>query len=143
MCHHRPHCPSAQANDRLAAHITAAHHEQGWNLLCNGVVVFDDNGALLPNGCVIAPGQVQLGFGPRTGLQPQLVGLSTQQVPDFAPPDRGRPVRAGALSGRAGNHCAEGLTRNGSSVGSHTSMAWRKADADRRCQTGIGGSGDG
>ncbi|MDX6235065.1 MAG: hypothetical protein QOH68_4225 [Nocardioidaceae bacterium] len=53
MCHHHPHCPSAQASDRLAARTIAAHPEQGWSLLCNGVVIFDDNGTMLPDGCVI------------------------------------------------------------------------------------------
>ena len=57
MCHHHPQCPSAQASDRLAAHIVAPHPEQGWSLLCNGVVAFDDNGALLPDGGVIDRGQ--------------------------------------------------------------------------------------
>jgi hypothetical protein len=33
----------------------AAHHEQGWALLCNGVIVFDDSGELLPDGRAIAP----------------------------------------------------------------------------------------
>jgi hypothetical protein len=33
----------------------AAHPEQGWSLLCNGVVLFDDTGELLPDGEVIAP----------------------------------------------------------------------------------------
>jgi hypothetical protein len=33
----------------------AAHPEQGWSLLCNGVVLFEDTGELLPNGQVIAP----------------------------------------------------------------------------------------
>ena len=28
----------------------ASHPEQGWSLLCNGVVIFDDGGALLPGG---------------------------------------------------------------------------------------------
>ncbi|EST22902.1 hypothetical protein N566_26270 [Streptomycetaceae bacterium MP113-05] len=33
-----------------------AHHpEQGWSLLCNGVLVFEDTGDLLPDGQVIAP----------------------------------------------------------------------------------------
>jgi hypothetical protein len=36
--------------DRDAAHVVAAHPEQGWSLLCNGVVLFDDFGDLLPNG---------------------------------------------------------------------------------------------
>jgi hypothetical protein len=53
MCHHHPQCPSANASGRLAAHTVAAHSEQGWSLLCNGVVAFDDNGALLPDGCAI------------------------------------------------------------------------------------------
>jgi hypothetical protein len=33
----------------------AAHPEQGWSLLCNGVLLFDDTGEVLPNGDVIAP----------------------------------------------------------------------------------------
>jgi Family of unknown function (DUF5999) len=32
-----------------------AHPEQGWSLLCNGVVVFEDTGDLLPDGRIIAP----------------------------------------------------------------------------------------
>ncbi|EPH46724.1 hypothetical protein STRAU_0137 [Streptomyces aurantiacus JA 4570] len=33
-----------------------AHHpEQGWSLLCNGVLLFEDTGELLPNGEIIAP----------------------------------------------------------------------------------------
>lgn len=27
-----------------------SHPEQGWGLLCNGVVVFEDTGELLPDG---------------------------------------------------------------------------------------------
>jgi len=33
----------------------AAHPEQGWSLLCNGVVLFDDTGELLPDGRPIPP----------------------------------------------------------------------------------------
>jgi hypothetical protein len=33
----------------------SAHPEQGWTLLCNGVVVFDDTGELLPDRQVVAP----------------------------------------------------------------------------------------
>jgi len=54
-CRHRPVCPSPDVADREAARIVAAHPEQGWNLLCNGVVVFDDTGELLPDGRIIAP----------------------------------------------------------------------------------------
>jgi hypothetical protein len=54
-CAHEPACPSAEAFDRDAAHVISAHPEQGWSLLCNGVVVFEDFGELLPNGqCVDA-----------------------------------------------------------------------------------------
>ncbi len=35
--------------------MVASHPEQGWNLLCNGVVVFEDTGALLPDGRSIPP----------------------------------------------------------------------------------------
>jgi len=54
-CHHSPRCPAATAPDRDAARTVAAHPEQGWSLLCNGVVLFDDTGELLPDGCVVAP----------------------------------------------------------------------------------------
>jgi hypothetical protein len=33
----------------------AFHPEQGWSLLCNGVIVFDDTGELLPGGVPIEP----------------------------------------------------------------------------------------
>jgi hypothetical protein len=33
----------------------ASHPEQGWSLLCNGVVIFDDGGALLPDGRAVPP----------------------------------------------------------------------------------------
>ena len=55
MCRHQPHCPGADAPDRDAARIVSSHPEQGWNLLCNGVVTFDDTGELLPDGSIIAP----------------------------------------------------------------------------------------
>ena len=55
MCSHQPHCPTAEAPDREAAHTVAFHPEQGWSLLCNGVLLFDDTGELLPDGRVINP----------------------------------------------------------------------------------------
>lgn len=55
MCPHQPPCPTSDEPDRDAARTLAAHPEQGWSLLCNGVVVFDDTGELLPNGGIIAP----------------------------------------------------------------------------------------
>ncbi len=55
MCQHQPPCPSADSSDREAAHLVAHHPEQGWSLLCNGVLLFEDTGELLPDGQVIAP----------------------------------------------------------------------------------------
>lgn len=54
-CRHSPACPSAEASDREAAHTIANYPQQGWSLLCNGVLLFEDTGELLPNGDVIAP----------------------------------------------------------------------------------------
>ncbi|MEU3162698.1 DUF5999 family protein [Streptosporangium sp. NPDC006930] len=50
MCQHQPRCPLASAPDHEAASLVAFHPEQGWGLLCNGVVVFEDTGALMPDG---------------------------------------------------------------------------------------------
>jgi hypothetical protein len=55
VCEHLPCCPEAHAPDRDAASILVAHPEQGWTLLCNGIVLFDDTGELLPDGRAIAP----------------------------------------------------------------------------------------
>jgi hypothetical protein len=54
-CRHRPRCPDALAPDRSAARAVASHPGQGWSLLCNGVVLFDDGGALLPDGRAVTP----------------------------------------------------------------------------------------
>lgn len=55
MCQHQPPCPSADSADRESARLVAHHPEQGWSLLCNGVVLFEDTGELLPDGRIIAP----------------------------------------------------------------------------------------
>ena len=55
MCNHHPVCPSAEGVDREAARVLVSHPEQGWSLLCNGVVIFDDTGELLPDGSAVAP----------------------------------------------------------------------------------------
>jgi hypothetical protein len=47
-CQHQPTCPDALAPDRATARAVANHPEQGWSLLCNGVVLFDDGGELVP-----------------------------------------------------------------------------------------------
>jgi hypothetical protein len=55
MCAHIPHCPDAGDHDHAAARFVTTHPEQGWSLLCNGVILFDDGGTLLPNGVSEAP----------------------------------------------------------------------------------------
>jgi len=55
MCSHHPTCPPVTDGfaNPLTARVVADHPEQGWSLLCNGVVRFDDGGALLPEGTSI------------------------------------------------------------------------------------------
>ena len=53
-CPHQPRCPEACAADRTGAKTMASRPDQGWSLLCNGVVVFEDGGALLPGGGAVA-----------------------------------------------------------------------------------------
>ena len=55
MCPHTPACPDSSGPDREAARTIISHPEQGWSLLCNGIVVFEDTGELLPDGDAIAP----------------------------------------------------------------------------------------
>ena len=55
MCQHQPRCPQSPAPDHLASRIVATHPEQGWSMLCNGVIVLDDGGELLPDGRAVAP----------------------------------------------------------------------------------------
>jgi hypothetical protein len=54
-CRHNPPCPPAAASDRETALTLVCYPEQGWSLLCNGVVLFDDTGELLPDGATVAP----------------------------------------------------------------------------------------
>jgi hypothetical protein len=55
MCQHQPRCPEWPAPDHLAARIVADKPSQGWSLLCNGVIEFDDGGELLPDGRAVTP----------------------------------------------------------------------------------------
>jgi hypothetical protein len=55
MCPHTPPCPAASDLDHEAARTLISHPEQGWSLLCNGIVVFEDTGELLPGGASVAP----------------------------------------------------------------------------------------
>ncbi len=55
MCQHLIPCPNAEATDRDAARTVATFPEQGWSLLCNGVIIFEDTGEILPDGTMIEP----------------------------------------------------------------------------------------
>ncbi len=86
MCPHTPSCPDARALDREAARTIVSHPEQGWSLLCNGIVVFEDTGELLPGGDTIAP------------HRPTDVGVQPRAFPDAgfpaaaAPPEPAAPA---------------------------------------------------
>jgi len=47
--------PGRDAPDCAAARVVADHPGQGWSLLCNGAVLFEDGGALLADGQAVAP----------------------------------------------------------------------------------------
>jgi len=51
-CNHRTACPAADAPDAAAARVVADCQQQGWSLLCNGLVTFDDLADLCPDGTV-------------------------------------------------------------------------------------------
>jgi hypothetical protein len=55
MCEHQPPCPTADAIDHESARVISCHPEQGWSLLCNGVIVFEDTGELMPDGRCVEP----------------------------------------------------------------------------------------
>jgi len=68
-CQHAPPCQPAHAPGRAAARTITGHPEHGWNLLCNGIVLFEDTGMLLPDGTVIDPHRTP-GRTPADGLPP-------------------------------------------------------------------------
>jgi hypothetical protein len=67
MCQHEPRCPGALTLDRTAARVVASHPEQGWSLLCNGVVLFDDAGVLLLDHEVAVLAMSKAALGPLDG----------------------------------------------------------------------------
>lgn len=81
MCTHRPPCPLATAPDRDRAEIVVVQPEQGWSLLCNGIVAFDDTTLMLPDGRVVTRTANALTSGreaPNTGwLLPETSRLAT------------------------------------------------------------------
>ncbi len=69
VCDHNPSCPPADRTDREAAKPVLQCPEQGWHILCNDVLVFDDTGALLPGGEVVPAHRPQ--SAPLTGQPSQ------------------------------------------------------------------------
>jgi hypothetical protein len=54
----RCHRAGARVSARSASwtpRLVAAHPERGWSLLCNGAIVFDGTGELLPDGRGVLP----------------------------------------------------------------------------------------
>jgi hypothetical protein len=81
MCPHQPPCPLADRPDRDSARTIAFHPEQGWSLLCNGVILFDDMGELLPDGRAVPPHrliQVQLYGDTNCPSPPESTGRVTE-----------------------------------------------------------------
>jgi hypothetical protein len=50
-----PPCRAFDTSSACRAHVVCRHDEQGWCLPCNGVVLFDDGGAILPDGSTLEP----------------------------------------------------------------------------------------
>ena len=86
MCQHQPPCPTADSADREAARLVAHHPEQGWSLLCNGVLLFEDTGELLPDGQIIAPHR-PLGIGRDDGRLSRTTGAVTAAQTTGAGPE--------------------------------------------------------
>ncbi|OHV35950.1 hypothetical protein BCD49_20230 [Pseudofrankia sp. EUN1h] len=63
-CQHQPVCPTADAADRDAARVVRTHPDQGWSLLCNGVIMFEDTGEILPTGRTVEPRRGPARYGP-------------------------------------------------------------------------------
>ena len=63
MCTHDLACPAADAIDWWAARTITAHPGQGWTLLCNGALVFDDRGA-----CSLTARVATISDAPRPGF---------------------------------------------------------------------------
>ena len=80
MCTHQPSCPPPYAPDHAAARAIVNHFEQGWSLLCNGVVTFDDTGELLPNNHAVTPHQPAIGQTPAPRRAPTPSAASAAPV---------------------------------------------------------------
>jgi len=135
MCTHFPRCPSADAIDWWAARNVAEQPGQGWTLLCNGVVVFDDLGALLPGGRVATipdtPG-VRLLSAARTA-QGRRVHVPAGKIPRDPVP--GPELNAGLAAEAAGDPIRAGAVRPGlNRTQIHASGGQNRAASSARSQ---------
>jgi hypothetical protein len=69
-CPHQPVCPHADAPDRDAARMVSTHPDQGWSLLCNGVILFEDTGEILPTGRTVEPRRGPARYGAARAQRP-------------------------------------------------------------------------
>jgi hypothetical protein len=79
VCPHTPACPAAGDPGHDAAHIIVERPEQGWVLLCNGIVRFDDLGELDPAGNLLLE-------------PPPLPAPRRRNVPGARPPGPAEPM---------------------------------------------------
>jgi hypothetical protein len=84
MCPHSPECPAVENPDREAAKVISCHPEQGWSLLCNGLIAFEDTGNLLPDCSVVAPHRANASCRPGTGASGCLPLQSAQRARGMA-----------------------------------------------------------
>lgn len=75
MCQHQPRCPQSWEPDRLAARIVADRAEQGWSLLCNCLVLFEDDSELVVASAIAQKGRENCGY---------VRALLARKQPEFA-----------------------------------------------------------
>ncbi len=127
MCPHTPPCPAPSAPDREAAHTIVSHPEQGWSLLCNGVVIFEDTGELLPGGAFIAPHRPTdlAAFDRPAGVAPRDCGQAPAALPVTGDISRTHPALAATAQGVCPRAMPAGSHRGLSQGGGHTGRAGR------------------
>jgi hypothetical protein len=88
MCPHSPQCPAVENPDREAAKVISCHPEQGWSLLCNGLIAFEDTGNLLPDCSVVAPHRANASCRPGAGASSCLPSQHGKRARDLAQTNR-------------------------------------------------------
>src|SRR3954454_16630332 len=99
-CRHETTCPSANSHDARAVAVVAYHWEQGWALLCNGLLVFDDEGVLAP----VAASGVLVQNRSHDGVSKEPASLSQDEPPVIDERRLHQPVRRELIDGRPAVH---------------------------------------